>query len=31
MMTRKFGEGYQRRLNNVLRRARMNNCPVAQL
>ena len=28
---KKFGEGYQRRLNNVLRWARMNNCPVAQL
>ena len=27
----KAGKGYQKRLNNVLRWARMNNCPVAQL
>ena len=25
------GKGYQRRLNNVLRWARMNNCPIATL
>lgn len=25
------GKGYQQRLNNVLRWARMNNCPVEQL
>lgn len=28
---KKVGKGYQQRLNNVLRWARMNNCPVAQL
>ena len=26
-----FGRGYQRKMNNILRWARMNNCPVAQL
>lgn len=26
-----FGKGYQRKMNNILRWARMNNCPVAQL
>ena len=25
------GKGYQKRLNNVLRWARMNNCPISQL
>ncbi len=28
---KKPGKGYQTRLNNVLRWARMNNCPIAQM
>lgn len=28
---KKPGKGYQTRLNNVIRWARMNNCPIAQL
>lgn len=28
---KKAGKGYQRRLNNVLRWARMNNCPIAEM
>ena len=28
---RKDGKGYQARLNNVIRWARMNNCPIARL
>ena len=28
---KKAGKGYQARLNNVLRWARMNNCPIAQM
>jgi uncharacterized protein (DUF4415 family) len=26
-----FGKGYQRKMNNVLRWARMNNCPIMQM
>ena len=28
---KKAGKGYQTRLNNVLRWARLNNCPIAQM
>ncbi len=28
---KQVGKGYQQRLNNVLRWARMNNCPITQL
>jgi len=28
---KKAGKGYQSRLNNVIRWARLNNCPIAQL
>ncbi len=28
---KQFGRGYQSRLNNVLRWARLNNCPIAQM